>query len=115
VEYPSDREALVVRAWELMESESPTEMVPFRPLSSSVPSHRKSEILIEPLYPRLGLLGGAPENGGKLSKLAGHEGSAMYPSDREALVVRAWGLMESESPTEMVPFHSLSSEVGDLD
>ncbi|OQE29066.1 hypothetical protein PENFLA_c004G06707 [Penicillium flavigenum] len=36
----------------------------------NVPSHRKSEILIEPLYPRLGLLGGAPENGGKLSKLA---------------------------------------------
>ncbi|KAJ5479112.1 hypothetical protein N7530_004621 [Penicillium desertorum] len=36
----------------------------------NVPPHRKSEILIEPLYPRLGLLGGAPENGGKLSKLA---------------------------------------------
>ncbi|CAG8892494.1 unnamed protein product [Penicillium egyptiacum] len=36
----------------------------------SVPSHRKTDILIEPLYPRLGLLGGAPENGGKLSKLA---------------------------------------------
>ncbi|KAJ5835595.1 Translation elongation/initiation factor/Ribosomal beta-barrel [Penicillium robsamsonii] len=36
----------------------------------NVPSHRKADILIEPLYPRLGLLGGAPENGGKLSKLA---------------------------------------------
>ncbi|KAG0161118.1 hypothetical protein PDIDSM_8651 [Penicillium digitatum] len=36
----------------------------------NIPSHRKSEILIEPLYPRLGLLGGAPESGGKLSKLA---------------------------------------------
>ncbi|KAJ5796147.1 Translation elongation/initiation factor/Ribosomal beta-barrel [Penicillium psychrosexuale] len=36
----------------------------------NVPSHRKSDILIEPLFPRLGLLGGAPENGGKLSKLA---------------------------------------------
>ncbi|OGE48812.1 hypothetical protein PENARI_c025G03487 [Penicillium arizonense] len=36
----------------------------------NVPSHRKAEILVEPLYPRLGLLGGAPENGGKVSKLA---------------------------------------------
>ncbi|OQE47367.1 hypothetical protein PENCOP_c001G02677 [Penicillium coprophilum] len=36
----------------------------------NVPSHRKADILIEPLYPRLGLLGGAPESGGKLSKLA---------------------------------------------
>lgn len=36
----------------------------------NIPSHRISDILIEPLYPRLGLLGGAPENGGKLSKLA---------------------------------------------
>lgn len=36
----------------------------------NIPSHRKSDILIEPLYPRLGLLGGASENGGKLSKLA---------------------------------------------
>ncbi|CAI7657707.1 unnamed protein product [Penicillium glandicola] len=36
----------------------------------NVPSHRKADILVEPLYPRLGLLGGAPENGGKLSKLA---------------------------------------------
>ncbi|KAL4909163.1 hypothetical protein BDW74DRAFT_146106 [Aspergillus multicolor] len=37
----------------------------------NVPSHRKAEILIEPLYPRLGLLGGAPEDGGgKVSKLA---------------------------------------------
>ena len=36
----------------------------------NIPSHRKSDILIEPLFPRLGLLGGAPENGGKLSKLA---------------------------------------------
>ncbi|KAH1776803.1 hypothetical protein KXX07_006320 [Aspergillus fumigatus] len=36
----------------------------------NVPAHRKGEILIEPLYPRLGLLGGAPESGGKVSKLA---------------------------------------------
>lgn len=36
----------------------------------NVPSHRKADILIEPLYPRLGLLGGAPESGGKVSKLA---------------------------------------------
>ncbi|CAI7603318.1 unnamed protein product [Penicillium discolor] len=36
----------------------------------NIPSHRISDILIEPLYPRLGLLGGAPESGGKLSKLA---------------------------------------------
>jgi elongation factor 1 alpha-like protein len=36
----------------------------------NIPSHRKADILIEPLYPRLGLLGGAPEQGAKLSKLA---------------------------------------------
>ncbi|KAJ5267157.1 Translation elongation/initiation factor/Ribosomal beta-barrel [Penicillium angulare] len=36
----------------------------------NVPSHRKADILVEPLYPRLGLLGGAPEAGGKMSKLA---------------------------------------------
>ncbi|KAL4788319.1 P-loop containing nucleoside triphosphate hydrolase protein [Aspergillus varians] len=37
----------------------------------NIPAHRKADILIEPLYPRLGLLGGAPENGGgKMSKLA---------------------------------------------
>jgi elongation factor 1 alpha-like protein len=36
----------------------------------NVPAHRKAEILVEPLYPRLGLLGGAPESGGKMSKLA---------------------------------------------
>jgi elongation factor 1 alpha-like protein len=36
----------------------------------NVPTHRKADILIEPLYPRLGLLGGAPESGGKVSKLA---------------------------------------------
>lgn len=36
----------------------------------NVPVHRKTEILVEPLYPRLGLLGGAPESGGKMSKLA---------------------------------------------
>ncbi|KAJ5650713.1 Translation elongation/initiation factor/Ribosomal beta-barrel [Penicillium longicatenatum] len=36
----------------------------------NVPSHRKADILVEPLYPRMGLLGGAPEAGGKVSKLA---------------------------------------------
>ncbi|OJZ90877.1 hypothetical protein ASPFODRAFT_153781 [Aspergillus luchuensis CBS 106.47] len=36
----------------------------------NIPAHRKADILVEPLYPRLGLLGGAPENSGKLSKLA---------------------------------------------
>ncbi|KAE8149512.1 hypothetical protein BDV25DRAFT_156107 [Aspergillus avenaceus] len=36
----------------------------------NVPAHRKADILIEPLYPRLGLLGGNPESGGKVSKLA---------------------------------------------
>ena len=35
-----------------------------------IPIHRKADILIEPLYPRLGLLGGAPEGSGKMSKLA---------------------------------------------
>lgn len=36
----------------------------------NVPMHRKADILVEPLYPGLGLLGGAPEAGGKMSKLA---------------------------------------------
>lgn len=38
----------------------------------NVPAHRKADILVEPLYPRLGLLGGASEGGGggKVSKLA---------------------------------------------
>ncbi|RMJ28544.1 Elongation factor [Aspergillus sp. HF37] len=39
----------------------------------NVPPHRKADILVEPLYPRLGLLGGASEDGGgggKVSKLA---------------------------------------------
>lgn len=36
----------------------------------NVPSHRKADILVEPLYPRMGLLGGAPESSGKVSKLA---------------------------------------------
>ena len=36
----------------------------------NVAPHRKAEIIIEPLYPRLGLLGGAPEASGKTSKLA---------------------------------------------
>lgn len=36
----------------------------------NVPSHRKADILVEPLYPRMGLMGGAPESGGKVSKLA---------------------------------------------
>lgn len=35
----------------------------------NVPVHRKADITIEPLYPRLGLLGGAPKDG-KVSKLA---------------------------------------------
>ncbi|KAL4817258.1 hypothetical protein BDW67DRAFT_174826 [Aspergillus spinulosporus] len=37
----------------------------------NIPAQRKADILVEPLYPRLGLLGGAPESGGgKMSKLA---------------------------------------------
>lgn len=35
-----------------------------------IPSHRRADIIVEPLYPRLGLLGGAPESSGKTSKLA---------------------------------------------
>ncbi|KAK2858477.1 hypothetical protein FQN49_004695 [Arthroderma sp. PD_2] len=37
----------------------------------NIPPHRKTDILIEPLYPRLGLLGGSSsEKPGKMSKLA---------------------------------------------
>lgn len=35
----------------------------------NIPQHRRAEITLEPLYPRLGLLGGAPQEG-KMSKLA---------------------------------------------
>lgn len=35
----------------------------------NVPHHRRADILVEPLYPRLGLLGGASQEG-KMSKLA---------------------------------------------
>ncbi|KUL91103.1 hypothetical protein ZTR_00977 [Talaromyces verruculosus] len=35
----------------------------------NVPQHRRADILVEPLYPRLGLLGGASQEG-KMSKLA---------------------------------------------
>ncbi|KAJ5302960.1 HBS1-like protein [Penicillium atrosanguineum] len=36
----------------------------------NVPADRNMDIMVEPLYPRLGLLGGSPEAGGKVSKLA---------------------------------------------
>ncbi|ODH49558.1 translation elongation factor Tu [Paracoccidioides brasiliensis] len=36
----------------------------------NIPAQCKADILIEPLYPPLGLLGGAPEASGKVSKLA---------------------------------------------
>lgn len=36
----------------------------------NVPRDKRAEILIEPLYPRGGLLGGSSKNGGKTSKLA---------------------------------------------
>jgi elongation factor 1 alpha-like protein len=36
----------------------------------NIPLHRKAEIRIEPLYPRLGLMGGSPQSEGKVSKLA---------------------------------------------
>ncbi|EEP76312.1 TEF1 protein [Uncinocarpus reesii 1704] len=36
----------------------------------NIPLHRKADILVEPLYPRLGLLGGAQEGPGRMSKLA---------------------------------------------
>ena len=38
----------------------------------NIPTHRLAIILVEPLYPRLGLLGGSPSNAteGKMSKLA---------------------------------------------
>lgn len=36
----------------------------------NVPAERNVDIMVEPLYPRLGLLGGAPDAGGKVSKLA---------------------------------------------
>lgn len=36
----------------------------------NIPSHRKADITVEPLYPRMGLLGGASESSGKVSKLA---------------------------------------------
>ncbi|KAL4919900.1 hypothetical protein BDW62DRAFT_27276 [Aspergillus aurantiobrunneus] len=49
----------------------------------NIPSHRKADILVEPLYPRLGLLGGAPESGGKkMSKLAALAAARKKESDK---------------------------------
>jgi elongation factor 1 alpha-like protein len=36
----------------------------------NIPPHRRAEILIVPLFPRLGLLGGSPAGEGKMSKIA---------------------------------------------
>lgn len=48
----------------------------------NVPADRKANILIEPLYPRLGLLGGNPEaGGGKVSKLAALAAARKKESD----------------------------------
>ncbi|KAJ6188371.1 hypothetical protein N7519_003279 [Penicillium mononematosum] len=60
----------------------------------NVPSHRKSEILIEPLYPRLGLLGGSPESGGKLSKLA-----ALAAARKKKEGEKAPSLSETSTPS----------------
>ncbi|CRG84110.1 HBS1-like protein [Talaromyces islandicus] len=49
----------------------------------NVPLGRKADIIVEPLYPRLGLLGGAPE--GKMSKLAALA-AARKKKDNEKLV-----------------------------
>ncbi|KAJ5434985.1 Translation elongation/initiation factor/Ribosomal beta-barrel [Penicillium cf. griseofulvum] len=60
----------------------------------NVPVHRKADILVEPLYPRLGLLGGAPENGGKLSKLA-----ALAAARKKKEGEKASSLPESPTPS----------------
>lgn len=36
----------------------------------NIPLHRQAEIIVEPVFPRLGLLGGSSAGGGKMSKIA---------------------------------------------
>ncbi|OJD10113.1 translation elongation factor Tu, partial [Emergomyces pasteurianus Ep9510] len=50
----------------------------------NVPTYRKADILIEPLYAPLGLLGGAPEVSGKVSKLATLAARKRKDSERKA-------------------------------
>ena len=79
----------------------------------NVPSHRKADILVEPLYPRLGLLGGASESGGKLSKLAAlaaerkkKEGDTAQPSSEPPSKLRS-RQPEKPSPETRSPTPSL--------
>ncbi|KAK2770434.1 Hsp70 suppressor, GTPase facilitates ribosomal subunit dissociation [Emmonsiellopsis sp. PD_33] len=64
----------------------------------NVPAHRKAEILIEPLYPRLGLLGGAPESSGKVSKLAAL--AARKRKDQEKKGAGESGAEASSAPSD---------------
>ncbi|OAX78671.1 translation elongation factor Tu [Emergomyces africanus] len=55
----------------------------------NVPASRKADILIEPLYPPLGLLGGAPEPSGKVSKLAALAARKRKDGERRAMAADA--------------------------
>ncbi|KAL1960364.1 hypothetical protein VTO42DRAFT_8324 [Malbranchea cinnamomea] len=64
----------------------------------NVPTSRRAEILIEPLYPRLGLLGGASESSGKMSKLAALA-AARKKKEAQANGIPSGASSQSVSPT----------------
>ncbi|PGH27701.1 translation elongation factor Tu [Polytolypa hystricis UAMH7299] len=79
----------------------------------NIPAHRRAEILVEPLYPRLGLLGGAPEGGGKMSKLAA---LAAARKKRESEKKMANGSPSSaESPSQTPEEEPRSTSISLLD
>ncbi|KAL4970731.1 putative translation elongation factor EF-1 subunit [Aspergillus stella-maris] len=66
----------------------------------NIPAHRKADILVEPLYPRLGLLGGAPENGGgKMSKLAALAAARKKKEGEKAPVPPTAGANDAAQPS----------------
>jgi elongation factor 1 alpha-like protein len=66
-----------------------------------IPPHRHANILIEPLYPRLGLLGGSPssEAGGKMSKLAALAAKRRQKENEKALAAGSDKLPPQEKQT----------------
>ncbi|EER41538.1 elongation factor Tu [Histoplasma capsulatum H143] len=65
----------------------------------NIPTRRRADILIEPLYPRLGLLGGAQETSGKVSKLAALAARKRKESERKAAAEAVSGGVVTGSET----------------
>ncbi|KAL4943711.1 hypothetical protein BDV06DRAFT_210829 [Aspergillus oleicola] len=66
----------------------------------NIPAHRKADILVEPLYPRIGLRGGAPENGGgKMSKLAALAAARKKKGGEKAPAPSSAGATDATQPS----------------